>query len=246
MKRRKLKIKNIIFVFLIIVFLVSVGILGNYYIQMYQNKRSHKSLVDKVVHVEKNIEQEEVIKIDFGTLLSINSDTVGWIRWNHSKVNYPIVHTKNNDYYLTHSFDKKYNQSGAIFMDYRNTSFDNQNVVLFGHSMLDGSMFASIADVFEEGFFDTKNNDIIEVIDTNNTVYHYQIFSYYRIEKEEYYITPSFESGQEYISFLNTLKQRSYKDFGIELSINDTILTLSTCYGIGNTSQRMVIHAKRI
>ncbi len=246
MKRKRLIIKNIIFVFLIVIFSVSTVILGNYFIQMYQNKKKHQSLVNKVVQVEKNSGQEERVKIDFETLHSINSDIIGWIRWNHNKVNYPIVHTSNNNYYLTHSFDKKYNQSGTIFMDYRNTSLDNQNVVLFGHSMLDGSMFASIADVFEQGFFDTKDNDIIEIIDTNNTVYHYQIFSYYRIEKEEYYITPAFANNQEYMSFLNTLKQRSYKDFGIELSTNDIILTLSTCYGIGNTSQRMVVHAKKI
>lgn len=247
MKNRKLKLKNIILTILIVIFLISSIILGIYFLHLYQNKKNYKSLIDKVVQIEKNKgQEEEKITIDFETLQSINSDIIGWIRWNHNKVNYPIVHTKNNDYYLTHSFDKKYNQAGAIFMDYRNTSLDNQNVVLFGHSMLDGSMFASVADVFEEGFFDTKNNDIIEVIDTNNTVYHYQIFSYYRIEKEEYYITPTFESEQDYMTFLSTLKQRSYKDFGVELSIDDTILTLSTCYGIGNTSQRMVIHAKRI
>ena len=149
-----------------------------------------RALIDDVYASFINKEtNEEIIKIDFPKLLSINRDTVGWIKANNGKVNYPIVQTTTNTYYLNKSFDKTYNQAGSIFMDYRNrSSFQDRNVVLFGHSMLDKTMFGSLNDVWKKDFFNTKENGIIKIIDANNNPSTYEIFSYYTIDKEEYYI----------------------------------------------------------
>lgn len=83
-------------------------------------------------------------------MLEKNKDTKGWIRYNSNKINYPIVQAKDNDYYLDKNFYKKYNQAGSIFMDYRNNSFNDKNVVLYGHSMLDNLMMGSLKDLFEK------------------------------------------------------------------------------------------------
>ena len=131
-------------------------------------------------------------------------------------------------------------------MDYRNKSFDDKNVVLFGHSMLDKTMFGSLHDVFKKDFFNTKENNYIQIINTDNEILTYQIFSYYIIEKEEYYITTSFNSDSEFKKFIDTIKKRSYKNFKIDVTTSDKILTLSTCSGTGETSKREVIHAKRV
>lgn len=250
-KKRKLKVETIIVLLLILIFLLCMIKLITFFIDLRSNKKQNDNLINDVINIkiEHNLEtgeDEEKINIDFDKLLSINKDTVGWIIFNSDKVNYPIVHTSNKDYYLNHSFDGKTNQAGSIFMDYRNISIEDKNVVLFGHAMIDNSMFGSLKDIHDANFFNIEENNYIQIIDKDNTIYTYQIFSYYLIEKEEYYITTSFNSDNEFQNFLNTISSRSYRDFNVELNANDKILTLSTCVGTGNTTERNVIHAKRI
>ncbi|MDR0912333.1 MAG: class B sortase [Methanobrevibacter sp.] len=244
---KKLKIKNIILILLVIVFIFSISRIILLCLDLNKNNRNSKKLIDQVVNIEIDEEtKEEVIKIDFDNLTSINSDTVGWIKYNQDKINYPIVQANDNSYYLKKAFDKSYNQVGSIFMDYRNNSFDDKNVVLFGHAMIDGSMFGTLKDLFQNNFFDNVENNYIQIINKDNVILTYQIFSYYIIEKEEYYITTSFNNDNDFNGFVNTIKNRSYKNFDVNVSINDYILTLSTCSGMGGSSERKVIHAKRI
>lgn len=245
MKKRRFKVKNILLILFIVVFLFSTTKIVLFLFDLRNNKNETKELIQDVINIEIE-EEKEVFKIDFEKLLSINSDTIGWIRFNQDKVNNPIVHTSDNSYYLKRSFEKKSNQAGAIFMDYRNTSFNDKNVVLFGHAMLDDTMFGSLQDIFKNDFFDTKENNYIQIYNKDNELLTYQIFSYYIIEKEEYYITTSFKSDSDFNKFIDTITKRSYKKFDVEVSTNDNILTLSTCSGTGGTSKRKVVHAKRV
>lgn len=245
MKKRKFKVKNILLILFIVVFLFSTTKIVLFLFDSHNNKKETKELIQDVINIEIE-EEKEVFKIDFEKLLSINNDTIGWIRFNQDKVNNPIVHTSDNSYYLKRSFEKKSNQAGAIFMDYRNTSFNDRNVVLFGHAMLDDTMFGSLQDIFKNDFFDTKENNYIQLYNKDNELLNYQIFSYYIIEKEEYYITTSFNSDSDFNKFIDTITRRSYKKFDVEVNTSDKILTLSTCSGTGGTSKRKVVHAKRV
>lgn len=220
--------------------------IGFFLLDLYKNKKSIEKLMKIVIEKKIDEEPEETFKIDFNKLISINEDTIGWIKFNKEKVNNPIVHTNDNAFYLKHSFEKKYNQAGTIFMDYRNTSFDNKNVVLFGHSMPDNTMFGSLQDVFQKDFFNDKENNYIQIFNKENELLTYKIFSYYIIEKEEYYITTFFENENKFKEFIDTITKRSYKNFNIEVFPSDKILTLSTCQGASGTSKRKVIHAKRV
>lgn len=130
-------------------------------------------------------------------------------------------------------------------MDYRNNSFEDKNVVLYGHAMLDDTMFGSLQDIFQDGFFDDNENNIIQIMTKDNVLLEYQVFSYYIIKKEEYYITTSFKSSNDFYNFIDTLTRRSYQKFDIEVSTKDNILTLSTCHGTGGTTLRKVLHAVR-
>lgn len=245
MKKRKFKAKNILLILFIVVFLFSITKIVLFLLDSRNNKNEIKELIQDVINIEIE-EEKEVFKIDFDKLLSINSDTIGWIRFNQDKINNPIVHTSDNSYYLKRSFEKESNQAGTIFMDYRNASFNDRNVVLFGHSMLDDTMFGSLQDIFQNDFFDTKENNYIQIYNKDNELLTYQIFSYYIIEKEEYYITTSFKNDSDFNKFIDTITRRSYKKFDVEVTANDNILTLSTCSGTGGTSKRKVVHAKRV
>lgn len=242
--KRKLKVRNILILFLAVVCFFSITQIILFLLDTNTNNKNIKKLIEDVV--DKDEDTQEVNTIDFDRLLSINSDTIGWIRFNDDKVNNPIVQAKDNDYYLNHSFEKKKNQAGAIFMDYRNKSLNDKNVVIFGHSMPNDTMFGSLKDVYKSKFFNKEQNNYIQIINTSNEILNYQIFSYYTIEKEEYYITTSFASDTSFKKFISTIKKRSQKKFDIDVNSEDNIITLSTCYGSNGTNKRLVVHAKRV
>ena len=184
-----------------------------------------------------------LIDVDISKLKSKNSDTVGWINVNNTNINYPFVHYKDNDYYLNHSFDKSYNEAGWVFMDYRNNiNLDNKNTILYAHSRLDKTMFGSLSKTLHSSWFTNRDNHIIRLsMEKENTLW--QIFSVYKIKEESYYITTDFSSDSDYSKFLDTIKNRSIYDFNTKVSIEDRVLTLSTCY---SDTERTVVHAKLI
>ena len=110
-----------------------------------------------------------LLDVDFTELEKINKDVKGWIQVNGTNINYPFVQTSNNDYYLTHSFNRDYNSAGWIFMDYRNNINNlDKNTILYGHSRLDKTMFGSQKNLLKSDWYKDKNNHIIK-LSTNNT-----------------------------------------------------------------------------
>ena len=184
-----------------------------------------------------------LIDVDINKLKEKNSDTVGWINVNNTNINYPYVQGKDNNYYLDHSFDKKYNEAGWVFLDYRNDkNLSNKNNILYAHSRLDKTMFGSLSKTLKSNWYNNKDNHIIRLsTETENTMW--QIFSVYKIPEETYYITTNFNSDNDYQKFLNTIKERSIHNFSTNLTTDDKILTLSTCY---SDTERTVVHAKLI
>ena len=184
------------------------------------------------------------MNVDFNELLKKNPDTVGWIKVEGTKVNYPVVQSTDNDYYLSHAFNKTANQGGWIFADYRVNFKDfGKNTIIYGHNRQNNSMFGTLSNVFKEEWLSNKENHYINFSTLNNNMV-WEVFSTYTIEKEEYYIQSNFSSDEEYISFLNTIKNRSTYKYDVNISKEDKILTLSTCTNVGKG--RTVLHAKLI
>ena len=181
---------------------------------------------------------------DFSNLLEANNDTVGFIKVPNTIINYPIVQTNNNEYYLTHSFDKKKNKAGWLFMDYR-SSIDplGDNTIIYGHRRIDGTLFGSLRNVLTSTWQNNKDNYIIYFSTLKENML-FQIFSIYTIKKENYYITTYFRKSLEKQTWLDTIQKRNISKIATEVDINDKILTLSTCFG--DSSERLVVHAKLI
>ena len=183
------------------------------------------------------------MEVNFTELLKKNPDTVGWIKVDGTKVNYPIVQAEDNDYYLSHAFNKRSNAGGWIFADYR-VDFKNfgKNTIIYGHNMNNKTMFGSIPNMLYSGYLNNSNNYYIKIsTPTSNTVW--KVFSVYTIEPEVYYLKTNFRT-EPYDKFLNTLRSRSVYDFGIDVTTDDKILTLSTCDNTG--TKRVAVHAKMI
>jgi len=254
-KKLKLRKSGIVFLILIAIFLFSSLTLVFFFKDLNHNKQLQKDLIDEVYkEVETtsptndgvSTETKNVFTIDFNLLKKENSDVKGWIRYNNKKINYPVVQASDNEYYLNRSFDKKSNQTGSIFLDYRNNNFNDKNTVIYGHNTDDGSMFGSMGDIFKDGYFDNLDNHYLEIMLPDNTLLTYQIFSYYVVKSEERYIQTSFTDNEDYHSFLNLIGKRSYKTFDIIATTDDKVLTLSSCHGYRGTDERKVAHFKLI
>lgn len=183
-----------------------------------------------------------MIDVNFDNLKKINSDVVGWIKVNGTNINYPFVQSKDNKYYLTHSFDKSYNNAGWVFLDYRNNNINNRNTIIYAHGRTDKTMFGTLRKVLNNGWINNTNNYVIKIsTEKENSLW--QIFSIYHIPTTNDYLQTEFKDEREYQRFLNILKNRSNHNFNTSITSNDTIITLSTCY---NDSEKMVVHAKLI
>ena len=197
---------------------------------------------------EKNdleVQNESKYIVDFDGLGVINSDTIGWIKVNGVPIDFPVVQTNDNSYYLKHSYDKSYNVCGWIFADYRNKlDGTDKNIIIYGHNRKDGTMFSPMINILNNSWYDTEENKYVTFITKNNEEITYEVFSVYQIKVEDYYIQTQFSNDEEYESFLHTLKSRSVKNYNIDLTAEDQILTLSTC-GKEN-KYRVVLHAKKL
>jgi sortase, SrtB family len=185
----------------------------------------------------------KMIDVDFNELKNLNQEVKGWIMVNGTNINYPFVQSINNEYYLTHSFDKKYNKAGWVFLDYRNDikSLD-KNTVIYAHGRIDNTMFGSLKKSLGTAWYNDLNNHFIKLsTETENTLWH--IFSVYYIETTSDYIQTDFSDDTTFSSFLIKMKNRSLHNFNIDVSKDDKVLTLSTCY---NQSEKVVMHAKLI
>lgn len=185
----------------------------------------------------------DMIDVDFNDLNKKNSDTRGWIQVPGTNINYPFVQSKDNKYYLTHSFEKKYTDAGWVFLDYRNDINNlSKNNIIYGHARLDKTMFGSLRNTLKNSWFNNKDNRIIKVSSENeNTLW--QIFSIYHIKTESYYITVNFKNDEEFQKYINKSLKRSIYNFNTNVTVDDTILTLSTCYG---DHEKLVVQAKLI
>lgn len=179
--------------------------------------------------------------INITELKKKNPDTVAWIMVEGTSINYPIVQTDNNDYYLQRSFDRTYTYNGWTFMDFRNDSMLNDsNTIFYGHNLLNGTAFGSVRKIFDNA---KKANKIL-VITADGEKHTYKVFSGYEIDPEIYYLQTNFDSLESYSSFLETIKNRSVLNISNEVSTDDKIITLSTC--TDDNTGRKVIHAKLI
>ena len=209
------------------------------------NNQNNKKISDEIAEFvtvdETKEDDEEKYVVDFEKLKEKNSDIVAWLKVNGTNIETTVVKTTNNDYYLTHNFDKEKNKAGWIFADYRN-KFDgtDKNIIIYGHNMKNGSMFASLKDVIKEEWYNNENNKYIALI-TENENCKYQVFSVYQIETEEYYLQTNISNFKE---FVEKIKGRSKKKFNVDIKETDSILTLSTC--ADNTKYRVVLHAVKV
>ena len=181
--------------------------------------------------------------VNFSELRAVNPNTVAWLSVDGTNINYPIVQTDNNDFYLNHSFDNSYKTTGWTFMDFRNDQeMNDHNTIFYGHNLLNKTAFGSLANVFTKNWVKNSNKHIVVLTPTKKITY--KVFSAYYIDPEVYYLQTNFYSDVDYKAFLDTLSSRNSISIDNSVTIDDRIITLSTC--TEDNKGRKVVHAKLI
>ena len=185
------------------------------------------------------------------TLYLENSDMVGWIQIEGTGIDYPVMRTPTDpNYYLKHDFEKHYKDYGCPFMQADcDAQAPSDNLIIYGHNMKDGSMFADLAKYRSKDFwqthktvrFDTASGscayEIFAVIHTTVQADAADAFPFYRFVNAA--------SPEEFADYVSACKARALYDTGISAEYGDKLLTLSTCDNITDNGRWLVI-AKRI
>lgn len=170
-----------------------------------------------------------------------NEDVIGWIAFDDLELSYPIMQDEGNEFYLSHTFSKRENSAGSIFMEAANhPDFEDCHTIIYGHNMKNLSMFGQLKKYKTEEFYEQHQFFTIYTLDQ---VYRYQIFAYYDISELGDIYTIGFEPNEEFETFIGKMLKRSYYDTGVDVTAQDKVITLSTC---STEENRFVINAKRL
>lgn len=186
---------------------------------------------------------------DYADLYEMNDDLVGWIKIEGTKIDYPVMQTPNEaDYYLHRDFTKEYSDRGCIYArEVCNLELPSDNITIYGHNMLDGSMFAALHNYKNKDFW--EDNSLI-FFDTLTERHTYKIFAVFKTlanvgEGFSYHQFVDAANEAEFNEFVSTCKKLSEYDTGITPVYGDKLICLSTCeYSLGDNS-RLVVAAVR-
>jgi sortase B len=187
--------------------------------------------------------REESSEEKFERLSKINKDIKAWIKINNTNIDYPVVQSKDNVYYLERDVNKKYSYTGSIFMDFRCSITDKKckNIIIYGHNMKNDIMFHELPKFKKSNFFYNANNTII--LNMPGGSYKFTAFSAYITDTSFDYLKTTFLSNNEFSEFIKAISERSMFRSNLKLTENDRIITLSTCaYDFDDA--RFVVHGK--
>ena len=193
---------------------------------------------------EETTEELSENPIDFEALQEENEDLYAWIEIPNTEINYVIAQAgdDNNDlFYLSHNMYKEYEFAGTIYSEKQNAKdFSDPVTVLYGHKMLNGSMFADLVNFKEEDFFDATPYFYIY---TPGHILTYEIFAAYTYDNRHILNNFDFEDVNEFQSYLDYATDPSANNGNVredvEITTNDTIVVLSTCAN-GGTDRYLV------
>lgn len=247
------KIRKIIFLVAFVMLIATMVYLVRYFAEGWrQNQINNEAAAvwDSSDSMQKNADG---IFIGFESLMAANSDIKAWLKVDGTNINNPVYQTTNNDYYIDHNMNRQESRYGALFIDQNaiiGREKNNQNVVIYGHHMRDGTMFGPLKSYLQLDFY--KQHSVIDF----TTLYRegkYKVFAVFITNADpkddngstfNYRIT-DFASEESFLSWIDEVRMRSIINTDVDVQGNDEILTLSTCtYEFHDA--RLVVMARRI
>ena len=253
---------------MILASIVAVASLGYFFVYYYFSARTNMDY-DQLVSLKgsdalsSGVQQEKntfslnksAIRLpdilpEYETLYNKNKKLIGWLKIDDTNIDYPVMQTSDNTYYLDHNYNQEYDKNGSIFLDYNCSVYPRStNMIVYGHHMKSGNMFGNLQKYAKESY--GKKHSVI----TFDTIYEkaqYQVMYVFRsqVYNEDdivfkYYQFIEANSETEFNSYMQEMSALSLYDTGVTAEFGDNLLTLSTCDS-SQTDGRFVVVAKRI
>ena len=226
---------------------------SNEYEHLASLKTEENVTVNNEVHINytKEEEKKELVVLEkYKKLFSQNKSLIGWIKIDDTNIDYPVMQTVNNEYYLKHNYNQEYDKNGSIFLD-KDCDITNPgtNMIIYGHHMSSGKMFGKL-DLYSSKEYYEKH-PIIQ-FDTIYEEGRYQIMYVFRsrIYNEDeivfkYYQFFDASTPEEFDSHMNEMAKLSLYNTGVTATYGDKLITLSTC-DRSEQDGRFVVVAKKI
>lgn len=181
----------------------------------------------------------ELLDIDLEALREENEDVIGWIYIPDTKINYPLLQWTDNDFYLEHTWKQTKNASGSIFMECQNKpDFSQFNTIIYGHNMINGSMFGGLHNYRRPNYRDTHPYVYIA---NDDGVFRFDIFAAQSANTKSIIYGLSLETDQRKEEFIRFAQDYSFFETDLTPTPEDRVLTLSTCTGAGHVNRWVVI-----
>jgi sortase B len=197
-------------------------------------------------------------KKSFKKLQAINKEIVAWINIAHTKIDYPVLYHKgdtlDSQYYLYKDYEKNYSDYGSIFIDFRSQQgVNSKNVIMHGHHMNDGSMFANLLkygktsidmDFYKKSptitFSTPKGTDTYKIISVFKTPGNKNDSEFFN------YLQGDFQNDAEFLNYVYNVRARSMVNCPVDVNEDDSLITLSTCSYEPYDGYRTVVVARKV
>ena len=170
--------------------------------------------------------------VDFESLLAQGPDVKAWLELPGTVIQYPVAQGEDNSYYLKHLYDGTANKVGCLFIDYENAEdFSDNNTIIYGHNMRDGSMFSTLVEYKAQAYYDEHPEMYLVTPEGGYVV---EVFSAFVASPEESGSETSpwaleWKDSGAYTTWLSAMQERSVIETGVSVTSSDKVLTLSTC-----------------
>lgn len=242
---------------------VCFGYFGLYYFQSTRTGMDYESLAElkgsrtlsqlnmgNDVTVHRTSEDMPEILDEYKTLFEKNKKLIGWLKIDDTIIDYPVMQTSDNKYYLEHNFNQEYDKNGSLFLDCSCSVYPRStNLIIYGHHMKSGQMFGQLQKYAKETYYEKHKEIQFDTIYEKGT---YEIMYVFRsqVYNEDdlvfkYYQFINANSGTEFQSYMEEMKKLSLYDTGVTAGFGDSLLTLSTCDN-SQKDGRFVVVAKKI
>lgn len=262
LKKNEIRRKVIVF----LCSLIAIGCFGYYGVYYYYSDKTQTQYDDLadlkgsnalaagrsnvVIHRTDEEEIELTVLEEYQTLYNKNKKLIGWLKIDDTNIDYPVMQTTNNEYYLDHNYNQEYDKNGSLFLDadcdvvHRST-----NLIIYGHHMKSGKMFGNLNKYSSESYYKEHSKIQFDTIYEKGTYEVMYVFRSRIFNEDEvvfkYYQFLNAVSEQEFNSNMQEMQELSLYDTGVTASYGDSLLTLSTCDN-SEEDGRFVVVAKKI
>jgi len=199
----------------------------------------------------KTEEETPEILDEYKTLYNKNKSLIGWLKIDDTNIDFPVMQSPNEEYYLDHNFEQEYDKNGTLFINAEASIWPrSQNIIIYGHNMKSGKMFGNLSKYKEKEYYETHNLIQFDTLYEKNTYQVMYVFLSQVYNEDDitfkYYQFLDANSEEEFNSYMTDMKEMSLYETGVEAKYGESLITLSTCDHDTAEAERFVVVAKKI